>query len=133
MILAAPDKPPIANAGSDIVITLPKTSALLDGSGSQDDHSIRFYQWQKLSPTTPIEMIGTDSKLLSISNLKEGTYIFRLTVVDGVGQKDSDVVRVLVQSGSLSVPSVLCLNSEIHISGNKSDEKITNLIYNQEE
>ncbi|XP_045181242.2 uncharacterized protein LOC123540352 isoform X3 [Mercenaria mercenaria] len=92
-----PDRPPAADAGSDITITLPKRTAVLDGSASTDDHGITSYQWEKLSPASvSIVMVGADSKVLSVSDLVEGTFVFRLTVSDKAGQIDQDVVTLTV-------------------------------------
>ncbi len=44
------NKPPIAAAGPDVVITLPTDSVLLDGSRSSDpDGRISAWQWTKVS------------------------------------------------------------------------------------
>ncbi len=47
---AGNNKPPLAVAGPDVVITLPMDSVLLDGSGSSDpDGTISAWLWTKVS------------------------------------------------------------------------------------
>ena len=38
---------PVANAGADIVVTLPTRSAEVDGSKSTDDERIVSYEWTR--------------------------------------------------------------------------------------
>ena len=45
----ATNQPPVANAGSDINITLPTNSVTLAGSGSDADGTVASYQWAKVS------------------------------------------------------------------------------------
>lgn len=101
----------------DISITLPRSSVILDGSASTDDHGIISYYWQKLAPqSVKVEMIGRDSKVLSVSGLVEGTYIFSLTVSDKSGQRDQDSVTVLVYPGMFNnmLINILLPRHKIH-------------------
>ena len=43
------DYKPNANAGPDVEIKLPINFAILNGSGSTDDHGIASYEWTKTS------------------------------------------------------------------------------------
>ena len=43
------DYKPQANAGSDVVISLPQNSVILYGNLSTDDHGIQSYEWTKKS------------------------------------------------------------------------------------
>ncbi len=96
---------PEVDAGPDITITLPENSVVLKGSASAKDGKIESYQWTKVSgPSAQLQ--GTSSPELSITGLKEGTYIFRLTVKDDSDAKASDDVRVVVNEGTNKVPAV---------------------------
>lgn len=79
------NKPPIAAAGPDQAITLPKHRVLLDGSGSNDpDNNITIYQWSKISG--PLSNIANAYAIQTqVSNLTEGTYLFELKVTDAGG------------------------------------------------
>jgi len=89
--------PPVANAGSDITITLPTSSATLSGSKSTDaGGTITGYQWVLMTgPSTPT--IATPSAVsTSVSGLVQGTYTFRLTVTDNNAVSAMAYVKVNV-------------------------------------
>ncbi|NP_001366080.1 low-density lipoprotein receptor-related protein 11 isoform 5 precursor [Mus musculus] len=96
------DKPPVSKAGKDVVLHLPTDGVVLDGRESSDDHAIVLYEWtlQQGDPSSvdmklfvwQVPQPGT----LRLSRLKEGAYIFQLTVTDSVGQRSSDNVSVTV-------------------------------------
>src|SRR5688572_32940229 len=91
------NKPPIANAGPDQVITLPTDSVSLNGTSSSDpDGSIVTYQWTKIAGSTPFNIIRTTSSLTPAKNLVVGSYLFELKVTDngGLSAKDSMIVTV---------------------------------------
>lgn len=93
------DNPPIADAGEDIVVYLPQTYAVLNGSLSTDDIGIVSYQWSSVSEEY-IHMFGANTPYLHLYDLVEGTYLFRLKVLDTSGQQSSDDVTVSVKPAS---------------------------------
>ncbi|XP_071478207.1 dyslexia-associated protein KIAA0319-like protein [Diadema antillarum] len=90
------DYKPHANAGPDVEIKLPVNFATLNGSKSSDDHEITGFEWTKMSGQVA-DMTGTSSKILHLTQLEEGTYVFKLTVSDRSNQKDEDTVTVIVK------------------------------------
>ena len=44
---------------------------------------------------------GSSSAILHLNNLEEGSYVFRLTVTDSKGRKDSDEATVIVKPGRI--------------------------------
>ncbi|XP_075051582.1 dyslexia-associated protein KIAA0319-like protein homolog isoform X2 [Mixophyes fleayi] len=95
----AVDYPPVANAGANQVITLPKNFIVLYGNLSTDDHGIVSYEWS-LSPSSKgkvMEMQGVRTSTLQLSALQEGDYTFQLTVTDSAGQQSTSEVTVIVQ------------------------------------
>ncbi|CAH2221972.1 dyslexia-associated KIAA0319 homolog [Pelobates cultripes] len=95
----AVDYPPVANAGANQVITLPKNSIVLFGNLSTDDHGIVSYEWS-LSPSSKgnvMEMQGVRTSTLQLSALQEGDYTFQLTVTDSAGQQSTSEVTVIVE------------------------------------
>ena len=77
---AAP--PPTANAGTNQTITLPASSATLNGSGSTG--IINSYAWTQISGPN-IALITTPSAVTTtVNNLILGTYVFQLSVNSGV-------------------------------------------------
>ncbi|XP_075709476.1 dyslexia-associated protein KIAA0319-like protein homolog [Rhinoderma darwinii] len=95
----AVDYPPVANAGANQVITLPRNAIVLYGNLSTDDHGIVSYEWS-LSPSSKgkvMEMQGVRTSTLQLSALQEGDYTFQLTVTDSGGQQATSEVTVIVQ------------------------------------
>jgi predicted esterase len=90
---------PVANAGPNKSITLPTTSSTIYGSGSDSDGTISSYTWRKRSGGT-VTMSGTTSKDLKVSNLKEGSYVFELTVKDNNGATHIDAMLLNVLSST---------------------------------
>src|SRR6187397_2763186 len=71
------NKSPIANAGTDITITLPLTRAALDGRNSSDpDNNITSYQWTKLSGPSSYSLPGPSAPWTAINLFTEGVYEF---------------------------------------------------------
>ena len=87
---------PVANAGSDKTLTYPANSVTLDGKGSDTDGSITSFEWTKVSGGHA-KLGDVSSDKLKISDLSEGTYVFKLTVKDNDGATDSDDVTVTVK------------------------------------
>ncbi|GAA6110725.1 dyslexia-associated protein KIAA0319-like protein isoform X1 [Tachysurus ichikawai] len=95
----AMDYPPVAIAGPNQVITLPRNSITLYGNQSTDDHEPLAYEWS-LSPESKgkvVEMQGVRTPTLQLSAMQEGDYTFQLTVTDSSGQQDTARVMVIVQ------------------------------------
>jgi poly(3-hydroxybutyrate) depolymerase len=88
---------PAANAGNDISINLPQTSVGLNGSGSTDgDGDIETYSWSKVSGPSTFTFNNASLANPTVSNLKKGTYVFRLIVTDNEGGTAQDLVQVTV-------------------------------------
>ncbi|XP_014830661.1 PREDICTED: dyslexia-associated protein KIAA0319-like protein [Poecilia mexicana] len=95
----AKDYKPVANAGPNQAIQLPRNSITLYGNQSTDDHDNLSYEWS-LSPESKdkvVEMQGVRTPILQLSAMQEGDYTFQLTVTDSAGQQDTSKVIVIVQ------------------------------------
>ncbi len=91
------NKPPIAKAGPDQVITLPTDSVSLDGSASSDpDGTISSYQWTKISGPASFTIITASAARTSIKQLVMGVYRFELKVTDNGGLSAKDTVQIVV-------------------------------------
>jgi gliding motility-associated-like protein len=88
--------PPTANAGEDLELYLPTNSENISGSGSDDDGNIASYSWTKVSGPSGVTLTNVTLPTLSLSNLLEGIYEFRLTVTDNEGATADDVMRLKV-------------------------------------
>ncbi|XP_076874261.1 kunitz-type protease inhibitor 1-like isoform X2 [Brachyhypopomus gauderio] len=90
------DKPPISNAGPDLVVR-PGHRVTLNGIESWDDKKITSYQWELLSGNNSVVTEKTDlPDQLVLSNLHSGVYKFQLKVTDSADQSDSTSITVLV-------------------------------------
>jgi hypothetical protein len=97
---------PTANAGSDQSITLPSSLITLDGTASSDaDGSIASYAWSKVSGPASGTITSVASSITTVTGLVQGTYIYRLTVTDNDGAKDTDDLTVTVNplTGSITL------------------------------
>lgn len=88
---------PIANAGSDIVITLPTNQAKLDGSKSKDTLGvIKNYLWQQVAGPSPSFLSSPTDVITNANELIEGAYTFRLKVTNDRNVSDYDDVIVTI-------------------------------------
>ena len=94
--------PPVANAGSTQVITLPVSSVMLNGSASSAPSGvISRYEWIVLSgPAAPyLETPGAAQT--NVTLLQEGTYVFQLKVTDNNGKSSTASVTITVNAAPL--------------------------------
>lgn len=126
----APNKPPLADAGADIQITLPKNSVKLTGKGYDEDGEIVFYEWTKKSGPAKFTIVTPEAATTDISNLTEGIYEFRLEVIDNEGAASTDIVKVTVNPAVNKAPTAnagpdqtltLPINS-VQLTGSGKDE-----------
>src|SRR6188768_3923623 len=93
------NKPPIAVAGADQVITLPTDSVLLDGRTSSDpDGMISEWLWTKISGPASFNIIKPTDSLAKVKALVAGTYLFELKVTDNGGLSAKDTMRIIVDA-----------------------------------
>lgn len=99
------NKPPVANAGSNITIQLPVDSVLLDGSKSYDpDGTITGYQWDQNSGPSTASFGPQNGSQVPAFHLTAGTYVFSLIVKDNQGASDTALVTVTVKSANNQAP-----------------------------
>lgn len=97
---------PIVDAGGDQNV-LPG-SAILNGTASAPDGgAIASYTWTQQSGPSTATLSGADTADLTASDLVEGVYVFRLTVVDDENETGSDEVMITVASE----PDSILINS----------------------
>lgn len=88
---------PVADAGADITIVLPATTANLDGTRSSDPAGGSLsYSWSLVSGPAGSSIAGGNSAAASISGLTEGVYVFSLQVTNQQGLSATDQVQVTV-------------------------------------
>jgi len=100
------NKPPIAIAGPDQVITLPADSVLLDGSNSSDpDGMISSYLWTKISGPSSFTILKPTDSITRVKTLVVGTYQFELKVTDADNLFSKDTMWVNVKPETPPPPS----------------------------
>jgi hypothetical protein len=101
------NKPPIANAGGNIILTLPQRNTDLDGSGSSDpDGTIASYTWKKISGPLTFLIEDPSASVTKVKDLERGIYEFQLTVVDDKGDSSRDVRFIEVKDPPPSLPVI---------------------------
>jgi len=131
------NKPPVALAGADQTIILPKDSVVLDGSSSTDaDGTIKSYKWIRVSGPSSSVIAKPDAPVTSVTSLIMGVYKFELTVTDNRGLSAKDTVQIIVGNPAINQPPIanagpdqsitLPINT-ITIDGNRSTDKENNI------
>ncbi|MFT3700845.1 MAG: PKD domain-containing protein [Agriterribacter sp.] len=99
-VQAAP-LPPVADAGADQTVILPKSSIALDGSDSYAQGAIMSYAWKKVSGPVDGIVASAFNVNTTVNGLVEGVYQFELTITDNNGATDTDTVTVTVKAAPL--------------------------------
>lgn len=84
---------------SDVTVSLPNSSGVLDGSSSYDDDgTIVSYLWTQTSGPNAVDIVSPTSAITTINNLQEGSYTFHLVVTDDSTATASTDVTVTVNT-----------------------------------
>lgn len=95
--------PPTVNAGADQNLSAGTTSTTLTGTASDPEGDPLTQTWSRISgPNTPT-IVSPSALSTSVTGMIAGTYIFRLTVNDGVNANVTDDVQVIIASAAASV------------------------------
>ena len=98
---------PVSNAGENVAVILPATTAMLDGTGSYDPGSeILTYLWTQVYGPSVVEFSNDEIADPEISLLSEGVYLFELYVENESEYNDTDQVYVTVNDGGGMAPNV---------------------------
>ena len=101
-----PYNTPVANAGDNLAVVLPNSTAALDGSASQSNGAGTLsYQWRQLYGPNPVSFNNPNSSNPTITNLVEGIYRIELEVSAG-GYSDRDQLYIIVNSTGNHPPAV---------------------------
>uniref|UniRef100_A0A2I3G2K9 KIAA0319 n=1 Tax=Nomascus leucogenys TaxID=61853 RepID=A0A2I3G2K9_NOMLE len=130
--------PPVAVVSPQLQeLTLPLTSALIDGSQSTDDTEIVSYHWEEINGPFIEEKTSVDSPILRLFNLDPGNYSFRLTVTDSDGATNSTTAALIVNSAVDYPPvanagpnhTITLPQNSITLNGNQSSDDHQIVLY----
>ena len=108
--------PPVANAGENISVLYPETTATLDATASSDpENQTLTYSWKQIYGSSVIDFDDATSVTPEISNLEEGVYKLKLTVSDGT-YTAFDFVFVIVSASDNVSPAVTLSEPENNTS-----------------
>ncbi|MCW5913064.1 MAG: T9SS type A sorting domain-containing protein [Chitinophagaceae bacterium] len=136
-VIAAENIPPKAMAGSDQEITLPTNMVSLSGSGTDDDGTVVFFRWSKISGPSSFTITNPDDASTNISGLTEGVYEFQLKVTDNDGAFGLDTVRITVNPAPNKSPkanagadqTITLPANTVSLAGSGTDEDGTVVSY----
>ena len=101
-----PYTPPIANAGTNVTVIIPDTTATLNGTLSNDPEGESLtYNWEQVYGPSIISFSDNLIASPEISNLLDGVYKIKLTVSNG-SYTDTDEVFVIVSETGNLAPSI---------------------------
>ncbi len=108
---------PVANAGDNVSVRLPNSTAILDGSSSfdPDGNASLTYRWEQLNGPSFISFSNSSDISPTVSNLEEGIYTFELFVSDGTYHSTDQVFIIVSETGN-SLPTVFITSPENNAS-----------------
>lgn len=116
--------PPVANAGANVSVIIPNTTASLDGSASNDPEGETItYNWEQVYGPTIITFNDNTMASPNISNLVDGVYKCKLTVSDGTYEASDEVLVLVSSSGNIN--PTISITSPSNNSAFKENEEIT--------
>lgn len=121
--------PPVVNAGSDIVQYLPANSAICNGTASDPDGTVASYVWSQISGPSTATLENKYTKSLKASNLKAGTYIFRLKATDDKGAYGNDDVKVVINSTTTTTTTTTTASAPTVSAGSDKTLYVPNSSY----
>jgi len=101
-----PYNQPVANAGANVTVLMPETTATLNGTQSTNPGTETLtFQWEQIYGPSVILFSDAKSATPGLSDLTEGIYNVKLTVSNG-SYSDSDELFIIVSTNSNISPSV---------------------------
>jgi len=95
---------PVADAGADQTINLPKSSLTLSGKAIDAENNVSSYRWVQITGPSTATLKNEKSAKVEVSNLKAGVYLMRFMVRDSEGASDTDDVLITVNTATNQLP-----------------------------
>ncbi|KAL3274510.1 hypothetical protein HHI36_015893 [Cryptolaemus montrouzieri] len=124
------NKPPIAEAGLNVTISLPQTWAVVDGRNSSDDNKITGFKWEQIEGPSKVSFHPENGSVSNVTGLTKGTYTIKLSVTDDNNNVASDLVYIIVNQNKNQKPTanagddfdVELPRSVIYVNGSSSKD-----------
>lgn len=94
------NKVPVTTACADKTVS--GSTVSLSASATDADGTIATYNWKQISGAS-CTLSSTSATSPSVSGLKEGKYVFKVTATDNAGATDTDYVQVTVQAALIDL------------------------------
>jgi hypothetical protein len=111
---------PTVDVEANRSLTTGATSTTITSTSSDSDGTIAARLWTKESGGTAT-LANTTTGTLSLSNLANGTYVFKLTVTDNLGATASDQMTLTVSGIATSTPPTVAYLGTINASSTTVD------------
>ena len=102
-----------ADAGADVTVVLPESTAVLSGSAVDPNEGVLVYEWTQVDGPDTGVLTNSDTAELTASSLVAGDYVFSLAVTDESNNTVSDEATVSV----VTAPSQIWLEAECAVIG----------------
>lgn len=96
------NRPPVADAGPDLIIPADAVIPLSAINSYDPDGDLLSYLWQIVQSPGPAEIADSSAQQTTVQLSASGDYSFRLTVDDGRASSDDDVIITISSSANLS-------------------------------
>jgi hypothetical protein len=113
------NRSPVADAGVSQTITLPVSSVTLTGTGKDPDGRIVTYLWEQVSGPAASVIVNPGSPSTLVQGLKQGTYVFQLSVFDSLGGVGTDTTSVIVKPAETKVLTLQPNNNSLEYTINE--------------
>jgi alpha-tubulin suppressor-like RCC1 family protein len=102
---------PVSVPGANQTISLPTTTGVLNGTGSNDPNGVVvYYKWQQVSGPSANTVLDPTYAETRLSGLVAGTYVYSLTVTDNAWNTNTANVTVTVKATGNVAPTVTAGN-----------------------
>jgi hypothetical protein len=113
---------PVANAGDDLTITLPTSSAVLMGTASDPDADSLTYVWRQITGPNNATGLPATSLNVVVSNLMAGTYQFGFQATDSKGGKSSEDFVVVTANAAAGGTGLYPADTVVVGDSNSADD-----------
>ncbi len=105
-VLPGLNSAPTVSLGADKSIQLPVNSTTLTATAIDPDGTIASYTWTQVSGPNAATFVNSSTSSKTFSNLIQGSYSFRVVVLDNSGGSGQDTINLSVAAAGNVAPTV---------------------------